>query len=157
MNLLYEGESVGAWRFLEEHAPPMPSVEEMLRRVARDPVAQAIFFDLMLRLFLEHVLGVVPHGSSSHVSDGVAASGAASAFGVVRAYLGPVETQGWGGLHPHMHVWVLQPMTAAFLARLRAGTVEGLAEKVRNWRQAVLQKVASIQFDSVEEFGRQLS
>ena len=157
MNLLYEGESVGAWRLLEEHAPPMPAVEEMLRRVARDPAAQAIFFDLMLRMFLEHVLGVLPHGSSSHVSDGVAASGAVGAFGCVRAYLGPIETQGRGGLHPHMHVWVLQPMTAAFLARLRAGTVEGLAEKVRSWRQAVLEKVGSMQFDSVEEFGRQLS
>ncbi len=43
---------------VEEHAPEMPSKASMLRRVARDPVGQAILFDLMIRLFLEHVVGV---------------------------------------------------------------------------------------------------
>ena len=55
LNLMYRGESIGAWRLLEEHAPAMPSTEEMLKLVARDPVSQALFFDLMAKLFLQHV------------------------------------------------------------------------------------------------------
>ncbi len=156
MSLVYEGATVCSWRLLEEHAPRMPSTEEMVRRVAQDPVGQAIVFNLMMELFLEHVLGVFPHGQRPGFSDGVAASGAVGAFGLVRAYLGPVETQGRGGLHPHMHVWLLHPVTAYFLTQVRAGRVEGLAEKLARWREAVLRKVASVQFESVEEFGRQL-
>ena len=45
------------WRELEKHAPSMPSRSDMLRRVARDPVGQAMVFDVMVKLFLEHVLG----------------------------------------------------------------------------------------------------
>ena len=44
---------------MEAQAPDMPSAEEMCRRVSKDPVAQARFFNLMLELFLQHVLGVV--------------------------------------------------------------------------------------------------
>ena len=156
MSLLYEGAHVRSWRLLEEHAPRVPSVEEMLRRVAADPVSQAMVFDVMLRLFLEHVLGVVPHGQRPPCSDGVASSGAAGIFGFVRAYIGPVETQGRGGLHPHMSVWVLHPITGSFLARVRDGAVEDLESVISVWRQAVLAKVASMQFTSVEEVARQL-
>ena len=38
----------------------MPSAREMLRLIARDPVAQARFFILSMRLFLQHVLGTGP-------------------------------------------------------------------------------------------------
>ena len=41
---------MAAWRLLEEHAPEMPSTEEMLRRVSSDPVSQALLFDLMVKL-----------------------------------------------------------------------------------------------------------
>lgn len=132
----------------------MPSMQEMLRRVARDPVSQALFFDLMVKLFLQHVLGV---DLDREHADGVASSGAPGLFGCVQAFFGLVETQGRGGLHPHMHVWVRNPIDARFLDKLRSGEGrEGLLEKLRCWRDAVLEKVASIQFDSVEEFGRQL-
>ena len=154
LNLMYEGKSIGAWRILEEQSPAMPSMQEMLRRVARDPVSQALFFDLMVKLFLQHVLGV---DLDREHADGVASSGAPGLFGCVQAFFGPVETQGRGGLHPHMHVWVRNPIDARFLDKLRSGEGrEGLLEKLRCWRDAVLEKVASIQFDSVEEFGRQL-
>ena len=157
MSLLYEGAPVCKWRLLEEDAPDMPSAEDMLRRVAKDPVSQAEVFNLMMELFLEHVLGVSLPGRTEGVSDGVAASGAPGVFGFVRAYLGPVETQGRGGLHPHMHVWVLHPMMGSFFAALRAGeSIPELESLLMNWRRAVMLKVASLQFDSVEEFGRQL-
>ena len=79
----------------------MPSVQEMLRRVARDPVSQAVFFDLMIKLFLQHVLCV---DLQAGWADGVASSGQPGVCGCVQAYFGPVETQGRGGLHPHTHV-----------------------------------------------------
>ena len=101
MNLMYMGQCVNSWRLLEAEAPEMPSAEEMLRRVARDPVSQAQFFHMMVMLFLEHVLGVDVQGVAA---DGVASAWGAGLFGTVVAYFGPVETQGRGGLHPHMHV-----------------------------------------------------
>ena len=138
----------GMVRLLEEHAPTMPSIEKMRRLVARDPVGQALVFDLMLKLFLQHVLGVSPEMHA----DGVASAGGFGVFGPVQAYFGPVESQGRGGLHPHMHVWLLHSMTSSLLAQLRAGEdVEGLEQKLERWRSAVLAKVASMQFDSVEE------
>ena len=41
-------------------AQAMPNTREMLSMVARDPVAQARFFILSMRLFCEHVLGTGP-------------------------------------------------------------------------------------------------
>ena len=42
---------------LLDECPQMPKYEEMLRIVARDPVALARFFILAERLFCEHILG----------------------------------------------------------------------------------------------------
>ena len=119
VKLMYEGVDVAQWRCeLDKEAPEMFSVQGMNRVVARDPVAMAEFFDLTLRLFLRHVVGV----SSDLHADGVAsACGVGGVFGPVLAYFGPVETQGRGGLHPHMHVWILHPFQASLLAKLRAG------------------------------------
>ena len=43
--------------------PEMPSAREMLRLIALDPVAQARFFILNMRLFLQRVLGTGPFGN----------------------------------------------------------------------------------------------
>ena len=43
------------WFLLEDR-----SYREMTQRVARDPVGQAIVFELMIRLFFIHVLGLRP-------------------------------------------------------------------------------------------------
>ena len=138
----------------------MPSAKEMLRRVARDPIGQAKFFNLMIELFLVHVLGVLPKNGKNHTvsyADGIAAS-REGVFGVVQAYFGPIETQGRGGLHSHLHVWLLHPLTPAFLARVRSGVqIPGLRATLDAWRRGVLEKVASMQFDSIEEVGRQLN
>ena len=129
----------------------------MLKRVARDPVGQAMVFDTMVKLFLEHVLGVSSTCGSSKFSDGFAANGRGGLFGPAQAYFGPVETQGRGGLHVHMQVWISNPMKGVFLEKLRKGDpIHDLEGRMRAWREAVLEKVASMQFDSVEEFGRQL-
>ena len=88
MWLLYRGEQVGSWRLLEQDAPEMPAVREMLRIVARDPVSQAVFFDLMIKLFLRHVLRV---DLQTSWADGVVSSGQPGVCGCVQAYFGPVE------------------------------------------------------------------
>ena len=65
--------------------------------------------------------------------------------------------QGRGGLHVHMHVWILGPLKSAILQRLRSGQCPPeLVQQLRKWRRAVLEKVSTMQFDSVEEVGRQL-
>ena len=59
VKLMYEGADVAQWRCqLDKEAPEMFSVQGMNRVVARDPVAMAEFFDLTLRLFLRHAVGV---------------------------------------------------------------------------------------------------
>ena len=155
VKLMYEGADVARWRCeLDKEAPEMFSVQGMNRVVARDPVAMAEFFDLTLRLFLRHVVGV----SSDLHADGVAsACGVGGVFGPVLAYFAAVETQGRGGLHPHMHVWILHPFQASMLAKLRAGEeIPDLARRVDEWNAAVLEHVPTVQFDSVEEVGRQV-
>ncbi|KAJ3567450.1 hypothetical protein NP233_g6363 [Leucocoprinus birnbaumii] len=63
------------------------------RLVSENPVAAARFFDILVRLFIKHVLGVVNDGN-----DGV--------YGPVASYYGTVEQQGHLTLHLHCLVWV---------------------------------------------------
>ena len=156
MRLLYEDEPVAMWRLLERDEPDYVRKANMLKRVAEDPVSQALFSDLMMHLFLKHMLGVQPMGQRGFC-DGAAFSGQPGLFGVVQAYFAPVETQGRGGLHAHMNVWVRHPMTALLLDKLRRGDVDDdMRRRLQRWRAAVLEKVGTMQFDSVEEFVRQL-
>ena len=56
-----------------------------------------------------------------------------------------------------MHVWTLHPFKTSLLAKLRAGDrIPDLACKVEEWNAAVLAHVPTVQFDSVEEVGRQV-
>ena len=155
IKLMYEGGEQATWRLLEENAPDLGSMEEMLQRVAADPVSQAIFSDLMMQLFLKHFLGV-DVGEGGVFGDSVAASGVPGIFGEVQAYFAPLESQGRGGLHAHMCVWVLQPISSRFLEQLRSGD-PGPEWEQRLWslRQELRAKVGSMMFDSVEEIGRQ--
>ena len=114
------------WRLLEEHDPEMPSKAEMLRRVAADPASQAEFFDLMMKLFMKHVLGVDISPSRRRYPDGIASEYGRGAFGVDLAYLWPVETQGRGGLHIHMHVRFVHAMRAYVLDLLRRSELDSL-------------------------------
>jgi hypothetical protein len=157
MCLLYEGREMARWRLLEEDEPLLPSTAEMLRRVARDPVSQAIFSDLMLELFCRHLLGVVSRKTRGFC-DSVASSTQPGIFGPVQAYFAPNETQGRGGLHAHMSVWIRNWMRSPILDKLCHGTCDDaeLEKRLAEWRADVLEKVGTMQFDSVEEVGRQL-
>ena len=46
---------------LLQEEPEVPCAREMLQIIAKDPVAQARFFTLSMRLFCEHVLGTGPY------------------------------------------------------------------------------------------------
>ena len=88
--------------------------------MAADPVSQAVFTDMMMRLFLKHVLGVRLEDDRLY-GDGVASSGRVGLFGDVMAYFAPLESQGRGGLHAHMSVWTLHPLKGRLLDKLRHG------------------------------------
>lgn len=62
--------------------------------VAKNPAAAALFFDSMMRDFIEVILG---YGNSD--SPGL--------FGKCKAYYGMVEAQGKGTLHCHILVWLI--------------------------------------------------
>ena len=95
-----------------------------------------------------------PHGTP----DGLASKLFRGIFGApVEAYHGAIETQGRGGLHAQMHLWLLHPLRARVIDKLRSGSVDAeLVARSTAWRLAVRQKVGSVQFDGVEEVGRQL-
>jgi hypothetical protein len=158
MRLLYSGKTVAEWKLLEEDDPRIGSSELMRRVVADDPVAQAIVSDLMFKLFIKHVLGALPSGHRGF-ADGFVSDLRPSLFGAAQAYFAPLESQGRGGLHVHMSVWINSWLKARVLDCLKGadGSVqEELKQRILDFREAVLEKVASVQFDSVEEFGRQL-
>ena len=156
MRVFYNDKQVWAARLLEEHAPKMPTRAEMNGQSAQDPVSVALFFNVMMELFLKHFLGVDRTCPKGH-PDGVASEFFRGLFGVVQAYHGAVETQGRGGLHAHMHVWLKHPMTAHVLDKLRRGLFDDdLRQRLEEWQEAVRWKVGSLQFEGVEEIGRQL-
>ena len=87
---------------LLEEEPDVPSAREMLHIIAKDPVAQARFFIISMRLFCEHVLGTGPidalfrHNGTMDgpaFPDGFAASG-------LRGCLWH-GAKGWGGRAPY--------------------------------------------------------
>ena len=84
------------WYTLEDR-----SYREMTQRVARDPVGQTLVFELMIRLFFVHVLGLRPEvvgwkrgeiqkAAQQWASDGVAADmqGVPHLFGPIAAAFG---------------------------------------------------------------------
>jgi hypothetical protein len=75
-----------------EFRPNLRSANERNLLVAQNPVAAARFFDLMIRMFIKHVLGIgVDH-------DGL--------YGNTAGYYGTVEQQGRLTLHLHMILWI---------------------------------------------------
>ena len=84
---------------------------EMLRSIACNPVAQARFFILSMRLFCEHVLGLGPfdnrfrhNGRADGVvfPDGYAASAMGGAMNMIASLHGPIEEQARLSCHSHM-------------------------------------------------------
>src|SRR5271156_5575130 len=75
-----------------EFRPNLRSANERNMLVAQNPVAAARFFDMMIRMFIKHVLGI-----------GVEHSGL---YGNTAGYYGTVEQQGRLTLHLHKVLWI---------------------------------------------------
>ena len=92
----------------ELRAGSLPSTARSFTASSSDSVAGARYFDRVVDVFVETILGFDPSTRRPLASGGI--------FGHVRAYIGGVETQGDGTLHLHMLVWLyessgLQPLT----------------------------------------------
>jgi hypothetical protein len=75
-----------------------PSKSERGYRVAADPFAAAEYFNLVMKAFIESLLGVSTSRGRNKYTRGI--------FGDVRGYFGIVESQGRGTLHMHMLIWL---------------------------------------------------
>ena len=150
------GDEAHAVDLLDED-PSMPSAREMLHMVAQDPVAQARFFILSMRLFCEHVLGTGPfdanlrhngHFDGAAFPDGFAASGLGGAFGMLAALHGPIEEQARLSIHPHILLWFINSQSERWLRQVLRKETEDARQCLRTWQEKVLAAVQSMQLDS---------
>ena len=137
--------------------PRIPSAREMLHVIARDPVAQARFFILSMRLFLEHVLGTGPFDENLRHNgrlqlpsfpDGFAASGLGGAYGMVAALHGPIEEQARLSIHPHILLWFVHAQSEQWLRSILRRETEEARSRLCAWQERVLAAVQSMQLDS---------
>ena len=136
----------------------------MLRRLARDPVAQTVQFELLMRLFFQHVLNVRPEtlecrrgaprrGAREWCSDGAAAcSTGAGMLGPILAFRGEIEAQGRGSLHPHILVWLVcrHMQVVSDLARMMRDDKHGLRQRLRTFMHLTVASFESISHASVQ-------
>ena len=139
-----------------------PTYTEMVERLASDPVGQTLVFELMIRLFFVHVLGLRPEcvgwrrgaardGPGQRFFDGFAADFLGeSALGPVAAAFGAVEAQGRGSLHPHILVWLIQLSLHEVLSRLMRDRA-AFKNLIGQWMRAVIAAVVSVQESAVTE------
>ena len=116
--LIVQGEEI-ALDSLESFGDVLPKYRDMVRRLAEDPVSQAVVFEKMIQLFFRHVLNVRPETlqcrrkqarrqAREWCTDGAACSSTgAGMLGPVLAFRGEIEAQGRGSLHPHILVWLV--------------------------------------------------
>ena len=141
---------------------------DMSQRIAADPGDQAVAFELLMRLFFVHVLGLRPEtvgwrrgevrkASEHWVSDGVAADlmGVPTVFGPLAAAFGPVEAQGRGSLHPHILIWLLQAQLRVLLDMLQRDQAR-FQERLNLWQRQLVQAVVATQQSAVELLPLQL-
>lgn len=76
-----------------------PDRERRAENVARDPYACAEFFNFLINLILEKLLGIQANGHRKVTTS-------MGALGRVTGYYGVVEAQGRGSLHLHMLLWL---------------------------------------------------
>ena len=138
---------------LLDEEPTMPSASRMLEILAENPVAQAKFFIISMRLFLEHVLGVMPfddqlraNGSRAGViyADGAAANFMGGAFPAVQQLHGPIEEQARLACHPHIVLHFANRTSQAWLRSVLLAETDEAKALLRNWQEKTLLAVESI-------------
>ena len=146
-------------------AEDLPKYRDMMCRLARDPVGQTVVFELIMRLFFLHVLGVRPEclhnrrkSSRKHTrewcTDGVAAASTfLGIFGPILAFRGEIEAQGRGSLHPHILVWLVCASLYTVVSLLHRQP-ETLQARLREWLRAVVSAVEGTSQSSVQALPR---
>ncbi|CAJ1413970.1 unnamed protein product [Effrenium voratum] len=136
--LVVQGEALSLGEVTADMRGVLPKYREMLRRIAQDPVAQTVQFDLLMRLFFQHVLNVRPEtlqcgrGSArtfarEWCSDGAAAS-----------------STGAGMLGPVLHF--------AEKSKLRAEVLNDLACWLRHQKATLQNRLRDFMFMAVASF-----
>ncbi|CAK9081626.1 unnamed protein product [Durusdinium trenchii] len=141
----------------DDEIPGLPTAATMRRIIARDPVSQARFFHLMMKIFFEELLGIEPTfqkeryavGFPRCFEDGMATSLYGGIFGDIAALCGPLETQGRGSMHPHILIVLLghDLISRAHTLMRRIGHGE-LVVELQRWSRKVLEAAAKIRWDS---------
>ncbi len=139
---------------LLQECPDMPKAEEMLKIIARNPVAQARFFIISMRLFCEHILGLGPfdnllrhHGPINGVEypDGYATSLMGGSFNFIASLHGPIEEQARLSCHSHMVFQYVHTQSQAWLRDILRMQTEQARNKLRQWQEAVISAVEATQ------------
>ena len=138
---------------LLDQDPQMPSAGRMLEILAENPVAQAKFFILSMRLFLEHVLGVMPFDEQLRANgsragclypDGCAGEFFGGCFPSIQQLHGPIEEQARLACHPHIVLHFVNRGSQAWLRTiLQAETIEA-KRLLRTWQEKTLRSVESL-------------
>jgi hypothetical protein len=147
----------------------MPTQNDLSRALATDPVGQAIAFDITMKLFFVHVLGIRPEALGRDKMDGrgktrewdsdgcACTSHSFGVFGPIQAFRAPIEAQGRGSLHPHILVWLVR-WAWRILMELLTREPELFENRLRQWQQATIDAIASVQQSDVQSvmhvFGR---
>ena len=148
-----EGKSEKFTVNLLSEEPDMPSAGRMLEILAENPVAQAKFFILSMRLFLEHVLGVMPfdaqlraNGTRAGViyADGAASDFVGGAFPAIQQLHGPIEEQARLACHPHIALHFVNRTSQAWLRKILLAKTAEAKELLRSWQQKTLVAVESV-------------
>lgn len=131
----------------------MPSAGRMLEILAENPVAQAKFFIISMRLFLEHVLGIMPfdeqlraNGTRASVvfPDGAASEFVGGAFPAIQQLHGPIEEQARLACHPHIVLHFVNRASQAWLRKILLAETAEAKELLRTWQQKTLLAVESL-------------
>ena len=131
----------------------MPSARRMLEILAENPVAQAKFFIISMRLFLEHVLGIMPfdeqlraNGTRASVvfPDGAASEFVGGAFPAIQQLHGPIEEQARLACHPHIVLHFVNRASQAWLRKILLAETAEAKELLRTWQQKTLLAVESL-------------
>ncbi|CAK0880981.1 unnamed protein product [Prorocentrum cordatum] len=158
--LVVQGEE---YHFDERITNLNPAYREMVQRLARDPVGKTLVFELMVRLFFIHVLGIrsdvvgwrrgaARKSSGARCFDSFAADFFEDSItGPFAAAFGAIEAQGRGSLHPHVLVWLVLISMQELLSTLMRDRAT-FKKRVELWMRELVHAVASVQESAVSEY-----
>src|ERR1700722_1536318 len=92
---IFAGEKIDLDDFL---AMAGPDKTKCAQNIAADPYAATKFFHFMIKVIFETLLQIKV--TDFHVTSQM------GILGVISAYFGTVESQGWGTLHLHLLLWL---------------------------------------------------